>query len=49
MRKMLACILAMMLLASCLSLSVMPAAAQGVVVPGDKDGDKLVSKEELAV
>lgn len=38
-----------MLLAPCLSLSVMPAAAQGIVVPGDKEPyDKIISEEELA-
>jgi iron complex transport system substrate-binding protein len=29
-------------------MAVMPTAAQGVVVPGDKNGDKIVSKDELA-
>ena len=42
------CILVMVLLASCLPLVVMPVAAQGIVVPGDTDGDKIVSRGELA-
>jgi len=46
---MLAYMLVMMLLpASCVLLAIVPVAAQGVVVPGDNDGDKIVSKDELA-
>ncbi len=37
----------MVLLASSTLLAVMPAGAQGVVVPGDLDGDKIVSDEEM--
>ncbi|MDI6810174.1 MAG: ABC transporter substrate-binding protein [archaeon] len=47
MKKVLSCILVMVLLASAV-LVVTPAAAQGIVVPGDKNGDKIVSKDELA-
>jgi len=48
MRRMLSIVLATVLLASAVLIAIVPAAAQGVVVPGDKDGDKIVSKEELA-
>jgi hypothetical protein len=34
-------------LALCLSLAVMPAGAQGIVVPGDLDGDKIISDDEI--
>ena len=32
----------------CVPLAVMPTGAQELVVPGDKDGDKIVSEDELA-
>lgn len=50
MKKILACVLVIVLLASAMAMAmaVMPASAQGVVVPGDKDGDKVVSNDELA-
>ena len=48
MKRIISCVLALVFLASCLPLAVMPVAAQGIVVPGDKDGDKIVSEEELA-
>ncbi|OPY48641.1 MAG: Cobalamin-binding protein precursor [Methanosaeta sp. PtaU1.Bin112] len=37
-----------LVLISCLGLAVFPACAEGLVVPGDIDGDKIVSAEELA-
>jgi len=43
MRRMV-CVLVMML---CMSLVVMPAGAQGIVVPGDLDGDRTVSVDEM--
>ncbi len=48
MKKILSSILVMVLLASCVPLAVMPVVAQGIVVPGDTDGDKIVSRGELA-
>lgn len=48
MRKILVYVLAMVLLAFAVPMAVMPAAAQGVLVPGDDDGNKIVSEEELA-
>jgi len=45
MRRMV-CVLVLML---CMSLAILPAAAQGIVVPGDFDGDKIVSDDEVAV
>ncbi len=43
MRRMV-CVLVLM---SCMLLAVMPAGAQGIVVPGDLDGDKIVSDDEI--
>lgn len=47
MSKRISCLLIVVLLASVVSLAVMPVSAQGIVVPGDKNGDKIVSKDEL--
>ncbi len=44
MRRMV-CVLVLML---CMLLAVMPAGAQGIVVPGDLDGDKIISDDEMA-
>jgi iron complex transport system substrate-binding protein len=46
--KILSCILILALLASAVPQAVMPVAAIDVVVPGDKDEDKIVSEDELA-
>lgn len=46
MRKNYFCILAIALIC-CISLAVVPAVAQTVTVPGDSDGDKIVSVQEL--
>jgi len=49
MRKVISCILVMVLLASAVPMAVMPTGAQGIVVPGDKEPyDKIISKDELA-
>ncbi len=41
-------LLVLVILTCCVPLAVMPIGAQEVVVPGDKDGDKIVSEDELA-
>jgi len=48
MRKILGIVLVTVLLASAGLLAVTPATAQGIIVPGDKNEDKIVSEEELA-
>ncbi len=45
MRKLLTCLLVMALLAATVPMTVMPVAAAGI--PGDQDGDKIVSEDEL--
>jgi iron complex transport system substrate-binding protein len=47
MKKLLPCIVVLALLASSMLMAVIPAGAQELVVPGDKDGDKIVSETEL--
>ena len=48
MRKVVSCMVVMALLASSVLVAVIPATAQQeLVVPGDKDGDKIVSEGEL--
>ncbi|MBN1762376.1 MAG: ABC transporter substrate-binding protein [Methanomicrobia archaeon] len=47
MRNILTCIVVIVLLASSVLVAVIPSTAQELVVPGDKDGDKIVSEGEL--
>lgn len=49
MNKVLSYLLMMLILASCVPLTVIPVAAdeKQVIVPGDLDGDKIVSEDEL--
>jgi len=47
MKKVLPCIVVLALLASSMLMAFIPVGAQELVVPGDKDGDKIVSENEL--